>query len=640
VTLRTRITRPSWAVDAALAVALAALGAAEVAPSGLSVEEAAPVLAAAAAAGARRVVPVVAGLVVVLALTAQSLLLGPDEETLSMFVALVAVGFSAGEAGGAAGGAVLLVALWLGVAPQSDDLVADLAFSAICLAMAWGAGRAVGVHRRRTQQTRDLTLRLEREREVGAHLAVVQERARVAGEVHDAVGHTVAEMLVQADAAGELLATDPAGARAALAAVQDRGRAAIAQMRTTLRVLRARATEPVPAPTDHDPVPAPAGRPWRWPARAPAALLAALVAVWIVEIVWYPSTSGGSRAVGLALAAVSVAAVAVRFRAPLAAAAVVVAASVADAVLGGLWNEGLSVVVAILLAVYAVGRHPVPHRAILGGLLVLVVVAGEEATGPEADPMNVPAVALMVGVPWAAGWLVRSHRDQTAALAGLARALEDERCANARLAVLAERTHMARELHDTVAHSVGIMIIQAAVAEQACGRDDATSRDAIAAVERVGREALTDLERLLGLLELDARPAPLAPQPTLDELDDLVLQVRRAGLPVTLRVEGTPEPVPEDIARSTYRIVQEALTNVLKHAGTAPTAVVVRYLRGALDVSIDDDGPGVTAAPDGGHGVVGMRERALLTGGELQAGPRATGGYSVHARLPLHGWPP
>jgi signal transduction histidine kinase len=148
---------------------------------------------------------------------------------------------------------------------------------------------------------------------------------------------------------------------------------------------------------------------------------------------------------------------------------------------------------------------------------------------------------------------------------------------------------------------------------------------------------LEDLRRLLGLLEfeLEPRAAPLRPVPTLAELGALVAQVRAAGLPVTLRVEGTPAPLPGDIAASAYRIVQESLTNVLKHAGRPATAVVVRYLDDALDLAIDDEGPGVTITTNGGHGVIGMHERAALAGGELQAGPRAAGGYGVHARLPL-----
>jgi signal transduction histidine kinase len=204
--------------------------------------------------------------------------------------------------------------------------------------------------------------------------------------------------------------------------------------------------------------------------------------------------------------------------------------------------------------------------------------------------------------------------------------------------VLAERTHMARELHDTIAHGVGVMIVQAAAAEHASSHDAVTARTAIDAICTTGRDAIADLQRLLGLLDLDDHPAPRAPRPTLDELDALVAQVRHAGLPVTLRVEGMPVPMAPDVAGTAYRIVQEALTNVLKHAGTPPTSVVVRYLGGALDVAVDDDGPVVApAANGGGHGLVGMRERATLAGGELQAGPRAAGGYAVHARLPLDG---
>jgi signal transduction histidine kinase len=646
--------RPLWVFDAALAVALAGLAAVELGlRGGVPVWEVVAALACVAPVAVRRVAPVPAALGVFGALVVAAVAYDwPD--AFSVFAAILAVVVALGEARSIAGGAVALGLLWVAVAQDTDDLVADFAFTGVLLAMAWGAGRGVGAQRQRTAELRELAEGLERERRAGVRLAVLEERARLAGEVHDAVGHTVAGMLAQAEAAQEVIARDPERARAALGAVQASGRAAIDQLRVTLRVLRSAPPSRPLAPAGS--VAPPSGAPARMAsvrtgsvassrrvgrrhraALAEVAVLGGLVALWGVEIVWFP-LPGGSRAVSVGVAAVAIAAVAVRHRAPLAVATVVAVTSLADGALGGVWDEGVSIVVALLLVVYAVGAHPVPARALVGGLAVLALVAGEELVGSEGDAMEIPSLVVILGIPWSAGWLVRRHREQAIRLAALAGQLERERRANARLAVLAERTHVARELHDTIAHGVSVMVVQAAAAEQASHQALAVARTAIAAIACTGRDVLRDLQRLLGLLELEEHAAPRVPQPSLGQLDELIAQLRDAGLPVSLRIEGVPQPVPADVATSAYRIVQEALTNVLKHAGRPPTAVVVRYVRDGLDLAIDDEGIGPPRAPNGtGHGVIGMRERATLAGGELQAGPRAAGGYSVHARLPLDG---
>ena len=632
-----------WVFDGALAAGFLVLAVAELAVRGaLSAEDVVLVVLAILPVTARRSAPVPAAIAVACVLVISSRSMGWDGQPTGMFAALLATLYTLGETGRVAGAVVVVGVMWVGIGAQTDQLIPELTWSLIVMALPWGAGRAVGLHRRRTAALRDLTARLEREREAGMRLAVVQERARVAGEVHDDVAHTVAAMLAQARAAGALLDRDPARARAALAAVQDSGREAIARMRSTLGALRSAPPEWRPA-EDAMQVPAPAPRAWRWPAGSDAALVVLLLAMFVVEIVWFPDPVDGSRAVSAVLAVVVVAAVALRGRAPLLALAAVFAAAVADVALGGVVQQGLAIVVAVLVTVYAVGAHPVRSRAVAGGLLALAAFAVDDVMR-NGNASNAVFLFTMIGIPWAAGALACRHRERGRELADLARALEREHRANARLAVLGERTHMARELHDTVAHGVSVMVVQAAVAEHATPGDPAAARAAIEAIAATAQDALAELQRLLGLLDLDEHAPPRSPQPTLAELDELVARVRRAGLPVTLRVEGTPEPVPADVATSAYRIVQEALTNVLKHAGRPPTAVVVRYLRGALDLSVDDDGAGpatATRAPeDGGHGIVGMRERAALAGGVLEAGPRSAGGYAVHARLPLECYSP
>ena len=635
IPVRARGARPVWFVDGALAGALLVMGVAELlVRGGVSAIDALLALTPLVAVAWRRLAPVSAGVVVAGGMSVAELI-GPGAEMFSQFLALMAVTVAVGEARNVVGGAAVFGALWVGVGADSDDVVADLAWIGTLIALPWLAGWAVDAHRQRTAELRELTRRLEMEREAGARLAVVEERARLAGEVHDAVGHTVAGMLAQAGASRDLLALDPERAQGALRLIQDSGRAAIDQLRVTLRILRSEPPEWEPDPAVDVPC-CPPARYWRWPVAAEVALLTGLAALWAVEIVWFAYPVDGSRSVGIACAAIALAGVALRTRAPLAATVIVAGASVADGLLGGVWAEGISSVIAVLLVVYALGGHPVAWRAVGGGVIALVLVGGEEFVGEEPDPMDVLSVSVVLAIPWTAGWLARRYRERARMLAQLARELDGERVANARLAVLAERTHVARELHDTIAHGVSVMIVQAAAAEHAARHDIEVARAAIDAIAFTGRQALADLQRLLALLAFEPHAAPHAPQPTLAELDALVEQVRRAGLPVTLRVEGTPAPVAPDIAGTAYRITQEALTNVLKHAGRPRTAVVVRYLPDALDLAIADDGPG--AGPGhGGHGVIGMHERARLAGGELQAGPRAAGGYAVRARLPLDG---
>jgi signal transduction histidine kinase len=632
------MARPPWVFDGVLAAAMVVLGAVELAVHDeVPVEAAVLVDLAIVPVAFRRVAPVRAGLAVAGTVLVASLWLGAWPDTFSVFAAILAVLFALGEAR-SSGGTLAVVALTLMAVGLDTPNVPDLAFPAAILGMAWGAGLVVGMHRRRTAQLHALAGRLERARETGVRLAVLEERARLATDIHDAVGHNVAAMLADARTAAELLSRNPDRARAALVNVQADGRAAIDQLRVTLRVLRSEPVALGPDPPDVIPVARPS-RAWRWPAGAEAALVGGLTVLCLVEIIANPDPPDGSRGVSFALATLLLTGLAVRNRAPLAAATMIGTASVADDLSGGVWSDSLSVMVAMFLVLFALGAHPTLMRAVAGGLIGVCLLVADVMSGPEAQATEAPFAALLGAIPWAAGWLVRRHRQQAAELAELAQQLESERRANARLAVLAERAHIARELHDTVAHGVSVMVVQASAAEATAERDAPAAHASIASIALVGREALADLRRLLALFDLDEPPTPVVSPPTLTEINELVARTRRAGLPVTLRVEGTPGPVPVEIAASAYRIIQEALTNVLKHAGRAPTSVVVRYLSASLDVAVDDDGRRAGTAPSAGtgHGVIGMRERAALLGGELRAGPRAAGGYSVHARLPLDG---
>jgi len=212
--------------------------------------------------------------------------------------------------------------------------------------------------------------------------------------------------------------------------------------------------------------------------------------------------------------------------------------------------------------------------------------------------------------------------------------LEDEK-ARAAAAISEERARIARELHDVVAHSVSVMVLQARGGRRVLESDPAEARQAFAAIERTGHEALDEMRRLLGMLRRSDEEVALAPQPSLRELDRLVEQIRAAGLPVQVVREGEPRELPPGVELSAFRIVQEALTNALKHAGPARARVVIRYGADDLELEVADDGAGAGNGSVPGYGLIGMRERVSVYGGELEAGRQAGGGYALRVRLPL-----
>jgi signal transduction histidine kinase len=242
-------------------------------------------------------------------------------------------------------------------------------------------------------------------------------------------------------------------------------------------------------------------------------------------------------------------------------------------------------------------------------------------------------------IAWVLGDSMRYRRAYYANLEERAARLERDRDIQAQVAAAAERARIARELHDVVAHNVSVMVVQADGAAYALGTDPGRAREALAAISATGRQALTEMRVLLGVLRRngDGGQAVLAPLPGLGQLDELLEQTRAAGLPVSCTVDGAPHPLPGGVALAAYRIVQESLTNVRKHAGAGATAqVLLRYTAGALELTILDDGAGATATRDGaGHGLTGMAERAALYGGSVQAGPAPDGGFRVTAWLPV-----
>jgi signal transduction histidine kinase len=269
---------------------------------------------------------------------------------------------------------------------------------------------------------------------------------------------------------------------------------------------------------------------------------------------------------------------------------------------------------------------------LIAGNLISYVVAGGGEFNDTAIFTWVPILAMVL-----ARGAVRGRQLQAEAHAARAELLEREQELRANEAVAEERARIARELHDLVAHNVSVMVVQAGAERLALGDEQASTRATLASIEQAGRQALAEARRLLGMLRRNGAEEGLEPQPSIDHIDLLVEQIERAGLPVSLAVEGTRAPLPAGVDLCAYRIVQEGLTNALKHAGPAHAEVLLRYEPRALDVEVRDDGRGAAAAngEGSGHGLIGMRERVALYGGALQTGPREGGGFEIRAHLPL-----
>ena len=282
-----------------------------------------------------------------------------------------------------------------------------------------------------------------------------------------------------------------------------------------------------------------------------------------------------------------------------------------------------------LIAVYSVAAHAQRVAALAGGGVALA--AGLVWLG--VDDFLLPTVVF--GGAWVAGRLVQQRQLYAEAYAERAGVLEREREANARVAAAEERVRIARELHDVVGHSVSVMVVQAGAERLALGKERPATQSALLAIERTGREALAEMSRLLGILRSEDEGLALAPRPSLAHVGGLVRNVQEAGLPVDLRIEGEPTDLSPGVDVCAYRIVQEALTNVVKHAGRATASVVVRYDARTIELEVIDDGHSTPNGTSPGYGLAGMRERAELHGGTLEAGPREDGGFAVRARLPL-----
>jgi signal transduction histidine kinase len=282
-----------------------------------------------------------------------------------------------------------------------------------------------------------------------------------------------------------------------------------------------------------------------------------------------------------------------------------------------------------VFAVYSAGRYATGSAVLACALLVLAAIplAGIEPGDPVAFT-DIAFFVMFLGGPFVGGRIVRRRvlREQV---------LEVERDTKAVEAVAEERTRIARELHDVVSHAISVVVLQARGGRKLLAAEPAAAREAFDVIEQMSEQALTEMRRLLGLLRADDDELALAPQPSLARIDELVSGLKASGLPVEVTIEGEPMPLPPGVDVSAYRIVQEALTNALKHAGPARAHVFLRYGPDDLELEILDDGAGGGNGGGSGHGLAGIRERVAVIGGEMDSGHRVEGGYAVRARLPL-----
>jgi signal transduction histidine kinase len=361
----------------------------------------------------------------------------------------------------------------------------------------------------------------------------------------------------------------------------------------------------------------------------------------LVEIelqIWLGGAIHDRAYAGLAVVGLA-AAVAVRRRWPLAAVSIVLALMSIRmlAGVGGNLNNAAGVQVGVILLFYGLGAFASERRSVWMLAFAVVVTSLNALTKPGGGVSAVvPMELFAVLLPYALGRMMRARAAREQQARDIAEQLDAARDASGRAAAYGERARIARELHDVIAHSVSVMVIQAGGARLVMGDQPERAEESLRSVERAGREALAEMRRLLGVLG-EGNPRALAPQPGLSDIEPLLADARSAGISAALLIDGDPAPVPPGVDLCAYRIVQEALTNAIKHAAPARALVTVRWRDGELELEVSDDGnrSGAVNGGGGGHGIPGMRERVALHRGSFRAGAHPDGGFTVLARLPL-----
>jgi signal transduction histidine kinase len=366
-----------------------------------------------------------------------------------------------------------------------------------------------------------------------------------------------------------------------------------------------------------------------------AALAALLAAGFLVELGLAGTLS--DRPASALLAVLATVALAYRRRAPLASFVVIWAAMLSLTwLVPGVGDAVLVFLIVFFVSLYSLGAYTRGPAAWVGGCLVAVGICIFVANdGDPFMPGDVLFGTGLVGGPWAAGLAIRLRRDREVDLASRADELERSREELARAAVTEERARIARELHDVVSHAISVTVLQARGGRRLLESDPSATREALDVIEHTNSQALSDMRRLLALLRDTDDGSPHNPPPSLAGLDALAGQLRASGLEVDVDVRGSPADVPPGVDLSAYRIVQESLTNVLKHSSGARAEVSVRYGDDEVEVSISSNGTAGAPERSGtGQGLIGMRERVAVVGGQLEAGPTPDGSFLVRARLP------
>ncbi len=373
------------------------------------------------------------------------------------------------------------------------------------------------------------------------------------------------------------------------------------------------------------------------------ALLAAVLAVYGLGHIWLgwipdEGYSGGPRGLDTVVVLLCTVPLAWRRRAPLAAFSVIIATFSLAQPLTSASASFFAGLLPALIGAYSVARYEEGRRVLAGiaiGLAGMLLLVATTANFQKSEELFFET--FLWSSAWLLGWTIRRGERRARDLGMRAERLEREREQQARAAVIDERARIARELHDVVAHGVSVMVVQAGAARSLLPQEDDATRAQLQSIEGIGRQALTEMRHMLEMLRDDDEIA-LEPLPGIGQLDALVAAAGEANLPVEVRIDGEPQPLPPGIDLTAYRIVQEALTNAIKHAGPANAHVTVRYRPDALELEVTDDGAGASNGHRNGvgHGLVGMRERTALYGGELHVGPRGDGaGFAVRVRLPV-----
>jgi signal transduction histidine kinase len=301
---------------------------------------------------------------------------------------------------------------------------------------------------------------------------------------------------------------------------------------------------------------------------------------------------------------------------------------------GHVVTSSFTVYLAGIAAAVLLGNLRDVRQARIGLAIVIagaVIVVHNKPASSAGDYLFIPG---LFAVAWLAGFALRARSSEAEAAEQRAAEAEREQQTTARIAVAEERARIARELHDVVAHAVSVMVLQVGAVRHRLPADLSDSKEALQGVEQAGRAALAEMRQLLGAMRDTSEDAELAPQPGLDDLDDLLDEVRRAGLRAQLRVEGAGH-LPRGIDLSAYRIVQEGLTNTLKHAHAHSAEVTIRYEEDRVEIAVRDDGTGPARTDGLGHGLVGVRERVKIYGGHMTSGPAPGGGFLLSACIPV-----